>query len=343
MVRIIVFSCILLLFLFPLSCFSNDDGYDTWPVVDWQLSQPEKEGMNGNSLKEMDEYITANLRQASSALLVRHGYVVFEKYYAGSNDDLRDVRSVTKSIISAIIGLAIKNGYIKSIDETMIAYFPEYVNDLLDPSVRKLSIRHLLTMSAGFKATPDPELLQDLLTLPLYGEPGLHFEYNENDPLALSLIITKATRLKAADFARTQLFEPIGISFFKWDGIDGYSRGADGLYLRSRDMARIGYLFLRKGQWKGHQIIPSEWINQSTQGQIQLPDLPDYKDESFGFLWWCRTINGYQSYYAHGLGGQVILIVPALDIVFVSTSRDVNLELPFLLLLEKFVFPAILN
>lgn len=343
MARITVLLCILLLFLFPLSCFSNDDGHGTWPGDDWQLSSPEKEGMNAIPLKEMDEYIKKNLRQASSALLVRHGYVVFEKYYTGSKDDLRDVRSVTKSVISAIIGVAIKNGYIKSIDEKMIDYFPEYVNDLLDPSVRKLSIRHLLTMSAGFKATPDPGVLQDLLTLPLSGEPGLHFEYNENDPLALSLIITKATKLKAADFAKKKLFEPIGISFFKWNDIDGYSTGADGLYLRSRDMARIGYLFLREGQWETHQIIHSEWIQQSARGQVRLPELPEYKDEYYGFLWWCRTIRGYQSYYAHGLGGQVIFVVPALDIVFVSTSRDVSVELPFLVLIESYVFPAILN
>ena len=128
-----------------------------WPTKDWQSSPPEKQSMNSEQLKQINEYVKEKLPDTTSILVVRNGYIIFEEYYQREKGDLRALGSATKSITSALIGIAIQEGYVAGVDEKMISFFPEFDSEALDPQVREITIRHLLTMTAGF----GPPMCQD--------------------------------------------------------------------------------------------------------------------------------------------------------------------------------------
>jgi len=172
-----------------------------WPTEEWQTSSPEKQSMNSEQLRQINEYVKEKLPSTSSVLVVRNGYIVFEEYYRLEKDDIRTLNCATKGITSALIGIALKEGYIDSIDQRMIDFFPEFDTEELNPQVREITIRHLLTKTTGFG--PDllgiafPDKIQNMLESPLRSEPGDEFAYNSTTSNLLSMIITKTTGLMA--------------------------------------------------------------------------------------------------------------------------------------------------
>jgi CubicO group peptidase (beta-lactamase class C family) len=303
--------------------------------------------MNSKLLEEIDASVQQSLPLTSSVLVIRHGYIVFEKYYSGNADTTRSLYWATSSVLSALIGIAIEQGLIRSVDQKMIDFFPIKARTTMDARVREISIRHLLTMSDGIRSAGNMlELFFDednALSVPLKSNPGLVFDYNEASPQILSMIITSTTGLTALDYGKKFLFDPIGITEIEWKELQGISAGSYGIQLRTRDMARIGYLYLREGMWQGRRILSESWINESTRQQILTGQSKEHW-RGYGFYWWVSNFYSYRGYFAYGIGGQTICVIPDLDIVAVVTTSDFRDEPSwnYIDIIEKHVVSSVL-
>jgi CubicO group peptidase (beta-lactamase class C family) len=304
-----------------------------WPTSGWKASTPEQQGMDSAKLMIADEFIQNRLPDAFSFLVVKNGYLVFEKYYSwGSAEKYAVVHSVTKSVTSALIGIALEKGYLKSVDQKLIEFFPEYITDESDPRKKEIRLKQLLTMSAGFEWNDrGPSMrnwysssnwVKSAIQLPLENNPGEVFNYNSSTSHLLSIILTKSTKTSTLDFAKKNLFEPLGIQSAFWrEDPQGYHIGGFGLGLSARDLAKFGFLYLNNGYWNGQSIVPEQWVKQSTEQQIQAVSHPLYGTFGYGFQWWVKQVDGYSSYRAWGRRGQYIVVVPELDLVIAVTSN----------------------
>ncbi len=306
---------------------------DYWPTNDWRFSTPELQGMDPAKLMIADEFIQNRLPDTFSLLVVRKGYLVFEKYYSwGSPYKYAVVHSVTKSVTSALIGIALDKGYLQSLDQKLIEFFPEYVTVDLDQRKKEISLKHLLTMSAGFKWDDRGPSMRDwysssdwfkfAIRLPQENDPGEVFNYNSATSHLLSGILSRSTKTSTLDFAKRNLFEPLGIRSAYWhQDPQGNYIGGFGLGLSARDLAKIGFLYLNNGYWNGQSIVPEHWVNESTAQQIQAFSHPMYGTFGYGYQWWVKQIDGCSSYWAWGRRGQFIVVVPELDLVIAVTSN----------------------
>jgi CubicO group peptidase (beta-lactamase class C family) len=339
---------------------------DYWPTQAWRVADPDAVGMRADLLVNLEREIKARYRSINAFLVVRGGYLVFESYCGGFGpDDKHLVASVTKSFISALIGIAIDRGFIEGVHQNVLGFFPEYVPGAGDHLKRQMTIKHLLTMTAGFQwrtgARAHEQLVNRMrrskdwvafiLDLPVRERSFGSFQYNSGASHLLSAIITRSAGRCAQAFAAENLFDRLGIdppaankphTFSQADVFrnttggwprdpQGNSIGGWGLYLRSRDMARFGYLYLNGGQWDGEQIIPKRWVEDSV-----TPHTPGY-----GYQWWLRDVNGLCVFSAVGQGGQHIFCVPQEDLVVVVASKLGSRWRDRWLLLEEFVVPAV--
>jgi len=347
-----------LLALALVACLSAGGGRprDYWPTRGWRESEPSAQGLDPQVLEGLAAFITGNLPLTSSLLVVRHGYIVYERYFQGDRDTPRPLWSVTKSVLSTLVGIALAEGRIRSVDQPMLDFFPELAGKPLDPEVRKITLRHLLTMSDGISREGlDFLLTEGKLSAPLRHEPGAEFYYNSMSPQVLSIILTRTTGLKARDFAMRALFQPLGIFEVRWFEQDGYSLGAFGLELNTRDLAKLGLLFLDGGRWAGRRIVPPEWIAEATRLQLRVPRSAEfaaltgpYFVDQYGYYWWVRPRRDEPAYMAQGYGGQFLYIVPALDLVTVITTNDQDRKenlhaLGYLALIDDYIAPAVVR
>jgi len=304
-----------------------------WPTSGWKTSTPEQQGMDSAKLLIADEFIQNRLPDAFSLLVVKNGYLVFEKYYSwGSPEKIAVVHSVTKGVTSALIGIALAKGYLNSVDQKIIEFFPEYFADEIDPRKNEIRIKHLLTMSTGFSWNDWGPVMREWYTssnwarftiqLPLENSPGDVFNYNSSTSHLLSIILSKSTKISTLDFAKKSLFEPLGIQSAYWhQDPQGYCIGGFGLGLSARDLAKIGFLYLNNGYWNGQSIVPEYWVKESTDQQIQAVSHPIYGAFGYGYQWWVKNVDGCSSFRAWGRRGQFIVIVPKLDLVIAVTSE----------------------
>lgn len=324
-------------------------------------------GVRAEQLSNLDQEIKARFRSINAFLIVKSSYLVFERYYRGfGQDDTHLVASVTKSFISALIGLAIKQGFIEGVHQSVLSFFPEFTPSTHDHLKRQMTIKHLLTMTTGFQwrtGARANEVLVDrmrrskdwvafILNLPVRERSFGMFQYNSGASHLLSAIITRSTGQCAQAFAAEYLFDPIGIdqptthmphTYSQADVFSntkqwpkdpqGNSIGGWGLVLKPRDMARFGYLYLNGGQWAGEQIIPQQWVEDSVS-----PHTPGY-----GYQWWLRDLNGVFIFSADGRGGQHIFCLPQKDLVVVIASQPDGRWRERWPLLEKFVIPAVVR
>jgi len=328
--------CILIFSFFPFLddnlAYSQPKERDYWPTRGWRSSTPEKQGMDSAKLSIADEFIQNRLPDAFSLLVVKNGFLVFEKYYSwGSPHKYAVVHSVTKSVVSALIGIALDKGYLSSTDQKVIDFFPEYVTDDLDPRKKEISLKHLLTMSAGFKWNDwgpsmrfwysSSDWLKFTIQLPLENNPGDVFNYNSSTSHLLSIILSKSTKASTLDFAKRNLFEPLGIQSAFWhQDPQGFYIGGFGLGLSARDLAKIGFLYLNSGYWNGQAVVPEHWVKESTDQHIQAISSPIYGAFGYGYQWWVKKVDGCSSFRAWGRRGQFIVVVPELDLVIAVTS-----------------------
>jgi CubicO group peptidase (beta-lactamase class C family) len=299
-----------------------------WPTKSWQTSTPEEQGMDSASLARLIE--TVGTYKQDSLMIIRHGRIVAEAYYAPYVTGIsHDLRSVTKSVVSTLIAIALQQGILDSVDHPVIDLFSDKDISNVDENKKAMTIQSLLDMTSGIEwqekaYTPDetimrmyasPDRTEFVLSQPMSNAPGTKFYYNSGNPYVLSALITKKTGQSAFDFAKKELFEPLGITSARWGRVDaqGVTDGEAGLFLSPHDMARVGYLYLHNGLWDGKQVIPSSWVDRVKEGNISA---------TFGYhysnLWWSLPEKG--AYMALGRHSQVILVLPKLDVVAVMTG-----------------------
>ncbi len=298
----------------------KDDGY-------FQYADPEEQGMDKAVLEEGASSLSNT--SALSFIVIRNGKNVFEKYY--DDKSANNVYSVTKSFMSALIGIAIREGYIGSENDTVEKYLPEYFKNLSDPRWKQVTIKHLLTMTPGFledldKWTSSEDWVRATFSLPLEYDPGSKFQYANSASHLLSVILTRTSGMSTGDFADKYLFGPLGIKCTAW-GTDpsGFYTGYANLYLTPYDLAKFGWLYYNQGKWGNTQVVPKEWVIKSTKVQYDFNKEKDSGYENgYGYKWWINSASGYHSFNALGYGGQSITVFPDLGIVVVITSNPIG-------------------
>lgn len=318
----------------------------SWPTRDWKERKPEVVGMDNEKVTAMIDEIDRSGLDYDGLVVVHKGVIVAEEYYFIYRESTRhETYSVTKSVISALVGIALQQGCITSIDDLVLEYFPD--REFLNMNAEKelLTIKDFLTMSSGLAYDPDEmydsaDWAQYTLDQPLIYSPGESWFYSNGGPQVLSALISQACEMDTLEFADQYLFKPLGISNYKWElSPNGNPNGSWGLEMTPRDMAKFGYLYLHDGIWDEEQILPPDWVVLSTQPYHQVPDSLEPWDLSYGFLWW---IHGDGYYAAHGYKGQFIYLAPDLDLVVVITANlsDQDFVEPQILIREYLV-PAV--
>lgn len=297
-----------------------------WPTDRWRTATPEAQGLSSAELAKAFDFIQAQQVNIHSMLIVRNGFLVLEAYFhpCGSKD-LHNICSCTKSVSSTLVGIAIDKGKIRSVQESLGALFPGRRVENDSPAKRRITLKHILTMSSGMnypllgepRLAPmqkAPDTVQFILDLPMIAEPGATFGYNSGGSHLLSALITLRTGQTAEEFARQNLFGPLGIRNFSWrTDAQGNTRGWSDLMMTSPDMARIGYLFLKKGRWDGKQIVSRRWVEEATRKYIAASSTAGY-----GYQWWLQK--DPPRFEALGRAGQRITVIPQLDVVVVFTG-----------------------
>jgi CubicO group peptidase (beta-lactamase class C family) len=301
-------------------------------IWEWKESSLSQQGLDETYFSKIEPAVQENYPNIYSILVVRHGAIVYEKYFQGQTKDTYiHVFSVTKSVTSALIGIAIQNGDIKAIDQKISEFLPEYFTGQAEPGKKEITIREALTMTAGLQPTDDTfdrwtqsaDWFKYAVDQNLEKTPGQEFQYNTGLIHLLSGVLTRATGMSTKDFADRFLFGPLGIKNYQWDtDPGGYYGGGHLLYLTPRDMAKFGILYLNQGKWNGQQIIPVNWVIDSTKKQVEANSVDNY-----GYLWWLFQLKdslkgkNYAAFSARGYGSQHIIVVPELDLVVTITSN----------------------
>lgn len=309
-----------------------------WPDTEWRSSTPEEQGIDSASILSMLQDIQRKDLNIHSVLVIRHGYLVTEVYFPPYTREIKHpVYSVTKSVTSAMTGIAIKNGQIKSVRQSVLDFFPEIALETKDKYLKDITVEHLLTMSAGFNTNTLPDFsnqdasfdsAKHILTYDsVLSKPGETFFYDSGLPHLMSAIIQKTSGLTLEAYAKTELFGPLGITDYGWQSDpQGVTTGNSGLVLRPRDMAKLGYLYLHNGQWNGKQIVPAAWVQASTTKHMETKGLMNAaEDDGYGYYWWIDSFGGFS---AHGFGGQYIFVLPRLDMVVVFTGGIADPDFP---------------
>lgn len=313
-----------------------------WPTTDWRISDPEALGMDTEKLAKLESIIKSEYSNMNGIVVVKNGLITYERYFNGYGpNDVHHVASVTKSILSALIGIAIDRGFIMNVDQRVLDFFPEHFPKSDDNKKREITIRHLLMMTAPYPFEDWNEPLDKMCmqpdwvhyTLDLLGQKGNigTFKYSTAGAHLLSAIITRSTGKSAREFANIHLFKPLGMreipdnkmEAFGFDDLfgkkvkgwvkdpSGNSTGGWGITLHPRDMARFGFLYLNHGIWDSKQIISKKWILESTA----------MNSNHYGYLWWLREENDVFAYSALGDGGNVICCIPEKDLVVAIASE----------------------
>ena len=315
-----------------------------WPTEGWRNSTPSEEGMSASILNDMLTFIEEQDYPIDSVFIVKNGYVVLEEYPSEVYIYPRkhELHSVTKSFTSTLIGIALQQGLIGSVDEYLLDFFPEYTIMNPDPRKNDITIEHLLTMSAGLEwdesSLPydDPEVndiggmmassdvVQYVLDKPMSHIPGEYWLYSGGVSTLLGAIIQQLSGYTTFSFAREFLFDPLGFRYPRWyDYPGGWYNTQGGLVLTTRDMAKLGFLYLNNGIWDGLQIISSDYVTNATYPHFtQLPRPPSYG--GYGWQWWLMP--DLETFMALGRMGQMILVSREMDLVVVFTAHIGDLD-----------------
>ena len=301
----------------------------------WPTASPESQGIDSAALAELINDLRQRAVPIHSLLIVRNGKLVTEAYFHPYDGQTpHDIASVTKPITTTLIGLAIAQGKLKSVNEPLLAVFPKRKIAQIDERKQRVTIEHLLTMSSGLgcKAQPGeptlwemlsaPDNLQFMLDSPMLSEPGSQYVYCSGGMHVLSAVIGQTTGLSAEAFARKHLFAPLGIQQWIWpQDPQGVSHGFGNLHLLPRDMARLGQLFLQDGVWNGKQIVPAAWIKEATRSHIKTGGAGS---SDYGYGWRIPAAGNPAAFEASGRGGQMISIWPSKNAVVVLTGGGYN-------------------
>jgi CubicO group peptidase (beta-lactamase class C family) len=314
-----------------------------WPTQGWRTARPEDQGMDPAALTRAVQ--RAQKMNLHSLLVIRGGVLVSETYFTGYDADKRhELYSVTKSFTATLFGIAVDQGYITTLDQPVLELFPNLQARNSDANKSAMTLAHLLTMTSGLDwAEGDavyramymsPDWVQYVLDIPMRGRPGSEFRYCSGCSHVLSAAIQKAVGINTKDFADANLFKPLGITNYAWDaGSQDIPIGGWGLQLTPRDMAKLGYLYLHKGNWDGRQIVSSAWVESASRVQIETGG-----GWGYGYQWWVDP--AHRAYAARGRYGQLIYVVPDLNLIVVGTAAAESDEALIALIREE-IIPAI--
>lgn len=343
---------------------------------DWSTALPENLGLDATPFKDMLTLLnqTPN-HEIHSILVVKSGVLAFEQYFSGhefqinapnlqgapvtwSAEKPHNVFSVTKSVASIIAGIAIDKGVVPDVQTKVFDLFPQH-NDLKNANKDQITLEHLLTMSTGLEwdessvsytdPTNDfsqlfsvPDQVRHILSQPLVATPGSLFTYNGGCTNIVGEIIRKSAGKPTFDFGDEYLFNPLNITDYSWSTLPSSQEfTAADLYLRPRDMAKLGYLYLNNGMWNGQQIVSQKWVEQSTK--VHLPTTPSFPTFSgYGYQWWIHNFDAHRAFLALGWGGQVIAVFRDLDLVVVITAGNQDKTPPInpFTLIQNYILPA---
>lgn len=355
LLKIFAFSCLLAM----SQCSKYDDGIIVpdsgytwpsqdriyWPTEGWQAASMEEHGINPTKMDIANNFASED--QLSRALLViKDGYIVFENYYGdGGIDKSTNLWSVTKSISSALVGMLVDQGIISSTNDLMSDLMPYY------PKFNEITLNHVLTQTTGLSWAEEGPLwidwifsedwVESALARGQIYEPGEKFIYSSGNSHFLTSLVYYITGEKPGKLAKEHLFDPMGIIFdtlkapIVYNSWDDYKKQLDqtwrqdpkgietasfGLYLTARDMAKLGFLYLNKGRWDDQILLSEDWVETSTKDHVTNI----YGRYSYGYQWYITLVGGHPSFLASGFGGQIIGIVPSLDLVVVLKYEAEN-------------------
>lgn len=269
----------------------------------------------------------AGLPRMHSLLVSWHGELIVERYFHATRvTSLEDIKSASKSVISALVGIAIGRGILPGVDAPIASYFPDLSGPAVDARKRQITISDLLTMRSGLASTSrqnygswvqSPNWVRYVLSRPLLSPPGEQMDYSTGNTHLLSAILTKASGQDTWSFAEEALPKPLGFTLARWTrDPQGVYFGGNEMLMTSREMLKFGELYLHRGQIDGRQIVPGSWVADSFTARTQSP----ISGHQYGYGWWMDEMEGHRVYFAWGFGGQYIFVVPDLELVVVTTS-----------------------
>ncbi|MDI1239261.1 MAG: serine hydrolase [Polaromonas sp.] len=304
-----------------------------WPTQQWATATPEEQGMDSRGLAALVDFGAAN--EMDSLVVTRHGRLVAEAYYAPFKPGMRHrLNSATKGVVATLTGIAIQQGKLAGTERPVLEFFADRTVAHVDDRKKAMTLQHLLDMTSGldwkepltdqrpdslFEMLRSPNWVQFVLDRPMAQAPGAAFNYSSGNSQLLTAILARQTGMAVPDFAAQQLFRPLGISGEQWrKDPQGVATGGFGLYLQTRDMAKLGYLYLHGGEWEGKQIVPRSWVDRVYQAMVPMM-LSATTDLRYGDQWW--TLPARKAYMAVGYHRQIILVLPQSGVVLALTGR----------------------
>jgi CubicO group peptidase (beta-lactamase class C family) len=302
-----------------------------WPTHGWGTASPGSQGLDPRDLADAFDFVREHRIPIHSLQIVRHGYLVLDAYFWPFEDGrTHDLASVTKSVTSTLVGIAIGEGRLSGVEQTLLPLFRGRPIADRDARKERITLAHLLTMTSGLdcryapneitlrRMLASPDWARFVLDLPMADEPGSRYEYCSPGMHLLSAVISRATGQSALDFARRALFAPLGITDVAWPADpQGVSFGWGDLHLQPRDAAKLGYLWLHGGRWEGGQVVPAEYLRDAVRVHVHPSAGPE---QEYGFGMWVYPRRDPPMFEALGRGGQRISVVPGTDLVVVLTG-----------------------
>ena len=263
-----------------------------------------------------------------SVMVEKNGEVIAQQFEGRMNPNrTTNIKSASKSILSLLVGIAIREGYLEGVEQPIAEFFEDYFAENPNPEKEAITIGDLITMRGGLESTSirnygrwvvSNNWYRYVLDGEMEGEPGGEMIYSTGSTHLLSVILTRATGMSTRAFANQYLFDPMGINLGGWDrDPQGYYFGGNNMAMSPADMLKIGRMMMNMGEWQGEQIVPQEWILDSVKTYTRS----NYNPYDMGYLWWRRPVNGYEAIFAWGHGGQYIMMIPELDVVLAITSN----------------------
>ena len=310
---------------------------------DWKVSTPAAQGLDPMLVAEL--YLDATgLSTLYGVLVIKNGHLIAEGYFnEGAVEQLSARMSVTKSYTSALVGVALDQGYLTSVDQKMLDFFPEVAGQIGDPRKKQITIRDLLQMRAGY---PDEEVRRQyldslfftenwhwiprLVDFPLVSDPGTAFNYSNLTSHLLAIIVARAVNTDLESYGQENLFSPINTQVGDWSrDADGYNFGCFEISFTARDMAKFGSLYLNGGEYGGNRVLSADWVRESLQryskdinrtGETSSRMGRYFSDIGYGYQWWSATVGEHHFDYAAGHGGSLIVLLDELDMIIVTTA-----------------------
>jgi CubicO group peptidase (beta-lactamase class C family) len=333
-------ACVILISTLLIGCSSSPEAleevdYTPLPGDDWKVSTPAEQGLDPMLVAELYEN-AAELETLYALLVVKNGYLIAEDYFNGGSVEQHTlIQSASKSYLTALIGIALDESCLSSVEQKMVDFFPEVADQISDPRKKEITIRDMVQMRAGYPDEETDSAYLDALywgvypplivEFPLVSDPGTEFDYSNLTFNWLAIMLARACGTDLKSYAQEHLFGPTETRVGDWlQDREGHYIGSGGIHVTARDAAKFGLLYLKDGEYEGKQIIPADWVHASLQTHSEKARSYGrslaFRDLGYGYGWWTARAGDHHVSFAWGHGGQLIVLLDALDMVVVTTA-----------------------